>query len=35
LIVKTQGSRGLLVQYPSVKTWYSSIPFCEVVQKKN
>jgi hypothetical protein len=33
LIVKTPGSRGLLVQYPSIKTRYSSIPFCEVIPK--
>jgi len=31
LIVKTPGSRGLLIQYPYVKTRYSSIPFCEVI----
>jgi hypothetical protein len=31
LIVKTPGSRGLLIQYPFVKMRYSSIPFCEVV----
>jgi hypothetical protein len=31
LIVKTPGSRGMIIQYPSVKTRYSSIPFCEVI----
>jgi hypothetical protein len=31
LIVKTPGSREMIIQYPSVKTRYSSIPFCEVV----
>jgi hypothetical protein len=31
LIVKTPGSRGMITQYPSVKTRYSSIPFCEVI----
>jgi hypothetical protein len=31
LIVKTPGSRGIIIQYPSVKTRYSSISFCEVI----
>jgi hypothetical protein len=35
LIIKIPGSRGMIIQYPSVKTRYSSIPFCEVIPKKN
>jgi hypothetical protein len=35
LIVKTPGSREMIIQYPSVKTRYSSIPFCEVIPFKN
>jgi hypothetical protein len=31
LIVKTPGSRGIIIQCPSVKMRYSSIPFCEVL----
>jgi len=34
LIVKTSGSRGLLIQDPFVKMRYSLIPFCEVLPKK-
>jgi hypothetical protein len=31
LIVKTSSSTEIIVQYPSVKTLYNSIPFCKVV----
>jgi len=31
LIVKTSSSREMIIQYPSVKTRYNSIPFCKVV----
>jgi hypothetical protein len=35
LIVKTPSSTEMIVQHHSVKTRYNSIPFCEVVPKKN
>jgi hypothetical protein len=31
LIVKTPGSKGMIIQYHYVKTRYSSISFCEVI----
>jgi hypothetical protein len=33
LIVKTLGSIEMIVQYPSIKTRYNSIPFYKVIPK--